>query len=593
MRFVIGSTPFTPFDFFEVALLLLCVLLAFSRPSLLNGLFSFIEKQLVSLNGRGPLVCTLVIFFFPIALRLLLLPAYAPPQPFIHDEYAYLLQSDTFSSGRLANPPSPMASQLETIYVFGTPSYSAEYEPGQGLFLAIGQVLFHCPWVGALLSMGLFCAVTYWALQAWLSPVWSLFGGLLIVIEIGVLSYWTNSYWGGCVPGIGGSLVLGSLARLRGSFRPVHAFLLAFGVFVLLSSRPLEGILLSIVAGAFLLFWLATKQASWPIVLTRVAGPIVLLFIPATLFLAHYNQQVTGKPTQVPYLLYRAKYSLPQGFYWQKAPAEKPGTPTDIEGEYKAQAQQRQKAATLKGLVIATVGKIRRFWQFYIGILLTATLVALPYVWHKPNMDIALSAIIVIFFFENLTYFAYFTHYSAAIAVVIYVVLIQCLRILRQWGQKGLFLARALPLACCISLAVAMSGKMVEPALPDSAKHISKLWSSEFTHGVSRETFVTWLDAQPGKQLVLIHYDQATHENDDVWTYNNANLKNAKIVWARESSDPNENRRLINYFKGRTVWLGEPDTFPKRLIPYPDVDQWSKDQTAKAQFAKAQPVNAQ
>lgn len=59
-----------------------------------------------------------------------------------------------------------------------------------------------------------------------------------------------------------------------------------------------------------------------------------------------------------------------------------------------------------------------------------------------------------------------------------------------------------------------------------------------------------------------------------------------------------ENRRLIDYFKGRTVWLAERDEFPKRLISYARADQSSEDQMVKARFAKtqlakAQPVNAQ
>ncbi len=508
-------------------------------------------------------------FTLPILLRILLLPVYSAPTPFIHDEYAYLLQSDTYSSGRLANPPAPFPNQFESIYILATPTYSAEYEPLQGAFLAIGQKLFGWPWFGVLLAMGAFCAATYWALLAWLPPTWSLVGTLLMIAEIGVLSYWVNGYWGGAVPALGGALLLGGLARLRGRFLARDAAIAAIGIFVLLSSRPLEGALLAIMTAGFLLFWLVIRQMTWPVFLKRVALPMLLVALPCAAFLTYFNRQITGKATEMPYLLYRARWSLPQGFYWQKPPDATRAMPVDIEGEYAAQKGQRERGNTAKGLVAATGAKLRRFWQFYVNILLTFTLVGLPFIWRKRNMDIAIMSLLVILLLENLTYFFYFPHYSAAVAVVIFLVLIQCLRVIRGWGPRGLFLSRAIPSVCVLTLLISMCGRYIEPALSPSTKGISVLWRSQYERWISRERFVPRLEAEPGKQLVIIHYDPLTHSNDDAWTFNGANLETAKIVWARESNDPEENRRLIDHFKGRKVWLAEPDAKPQQIVPYP------------------------
>jgi hypothetical protein len=128
---------------------------------------------------------------------------------------------------------------------------------------------------------------------------------------------------------------------------------------------------------------------------------------------------------------------------------------------------------------------------------------------------------------------------------------------------------RCIPLACAFALAIAMFGRLADPFLPASANGIAKLWNSQYERWISREKFVPALEAEPGKQLVLIHYNPATHSNDDAWTFNLANLDTTKIVWARESSDPDENQRLIDYFKDRKVWLAEPDANPKRIIRYP------------------------
>jgi hypothetical protein len=51
------------------------------------------------------------------------------------------------------------------------------------------------------------------------------------------------------------------------------------------------------------------------------------------------------------------------------------------------------------------------------------------------------------------------------------------------------------------------------------------------------------------------------------WVYNRANIDNAEIVWARELA-PQQNRKLLDYFTGRHVWLLKVNNGLK-LIPYP------------------------
>jgi hypothetical protein len=49
--------------------------------------------------------------------------------------------------------------------------------------------------------------------------------------------------------------------------------------------------------------------------------------------------------------------------------------------------------------------------------------------------------------------------------------------------------------------------------------------------------------------------------------YNNADIDNSPIVWAREMG-PAADREIIQYFKTRKVWLVEPDTVPPRVSAY-------------------------
>jgi hypothetical protein len=73
------------------------------------------------------------------------------------------------------------------------------------------------------------------------------------------------------------------------------------------------------------------------------------------------------------------------------------------------------------------------------------------------------------------------------------------------------------------------------------------------------------LEGTPGQQLVFVRY-WARHEFRE-WVHNAADLDGARIVWARDLGTV-ENRKLLDYYPRRTVWLLEPDAQPPRLSPY-------------------------
>ena len=113
-----------------------------------------------------------------------------------------------------------------------------------------------------LLSDAAMCAAILWMLQAWMPARWALLGSVFAALNLGIASYWMNSYWGGAVAGAGGALVLGALARIQRRARIGSALLLGLGVAILANSRPYEGLLFCVPAGVWLLWWLIGRIKS-------------------------------------------------------------------------------------------------------------------------------------------------------------------------------------------------------------------------------------------------------------------------------------------------------------------------------------------
>ena len=69
-----------------------------------------------------------------------------------------------------------------------------------------------------------------------------------------------------------------------------------------------------------------------------------------------------------------------------------------------------------------------------------------------------------------------------------------------------------------------------------------------------------------GGRHVVVRYGPG-HDVHDEGVYNGADIDGARVVWARDMGDE-RNARLTEHFRGRTVWLLEPDHQPTKLSPY-------------------------
>ena len=546
----------------EAGLTLVTATLALCWPHAGARLFSKAEHCFGRLAKQRAL-SVLAIGLAAVAIRLAILPLVPIPQPFIHDEFSYLLAADTFASGRLTNPTHPMWIHFESFHITEKPTYMSMYFPAQGLMLAAGRALFGHPWFGVLLSSGLMCAAICWMLQGWLPPGWALLGGMLAVMRLGVFSYWTNGYYGGGVAAAGGALVLGALPRILRGATTRYGVLMALGAIVLANSRPYEGLL---VCGPVLvvLFWSA-KRARLPLLPRHTLAPLALLLIAAGL-MAYYNHRVFGNALTLPYQVNRAQYAVAPVFLW-----ETPRPPP----YYRHQALRDfytvwelgdfLYARTLPGFVAKTTQKFVTIVIFFFGFSLLAALCTLP--WLLGDRRIRYLLLAAGLYGIGLSANAWlFPHYAAPFTAGIYAILLQGLRHLRLWkpsGQPiGLALVRYTMVACLVLAGLRLYAGPLSLAIP----RWPSMWYGTKSLGLPRASVADALAQHAGPQLAIIRY-APNHAPFDDWVYNAADIDKSKVVWARDM-DATSNCELIRYFYDRRVWLVEPDFTPPKMTPY-------------------------
>ncbi|HLZ49190.1 MAG TPA: hypothetical protein VKP61_00430 [Candidatus Acidoferrum sp.] len=558
-----ASTRFWPSA--EIALLLTLVfaLLAVWQPSLAASFFQKVEFFFSRLAERRKLVVSLL-FLAVVSVRLAVLPLLHVPVPGIHDEFSYLLMGDTFAHGRLTNPTHPMWMSFETFHVNWFPTYSSMYPPAQGFVLAIGQLLGN-PWIGVLLSDAAMCAAILWMLQAWMPARWALLGGVFAALNLGIASYWMNSYWGGAVAGAGGALVLGALARIRRRPSLGSALLFGLGVAILANSRPYEGLLFCIPAGIWLLWWIAGKiksRASLPSRIQKVVLPLTVCIAATLAFIGYYNWRLTGNALLMPHVLNTRTYHSTPLFLWEHNKPELKYNNEQFEDFYNAWEREDYKT-TWHDVLGVTAEKVARLGVvlFWPGALFL--LPAIPLALRDRKMRLLLVTLLVCVAGVFVVIWSA-PHYAAPVTCVVYALLVQALRHLRlmKWKTRavGVALSRVLVVLLVLETGINVGRRACDP-----------MWWT-CAGDPSRVTVMKQLEKLPGKHLILVRYAE-NHNIHDEWVYNGADIDCSKVIWAREL-DKEQNDKLFAYFKDRRVWLVEPDLDNTKIKPYsPPPDQ--------------------
>lgn len=504
----------------------------------------------------------LAIVLVTIAVRLSLLPIFPPPVPTIHDEFSYLLAGDTFAHGRLANPPHPMAVYLDTFHVLQRPTYASMYPPAQGAVLALGELLGH-PWIGVVLSMAAMFGAVLWMLQGWFSPKWALLGATLLLLRIGIFTYWMNSYWGGAVAAFGGAILMGALPRLLRERHWRHAVLLGLGVGILANSRPFEGAVFCIPAFVVLGVWLLRRPGPpWSVKTRGVIIPLGATLACVAAFMFYYNWRVTGNVLLLPHALDDRIHLTVSNFIFARPKA--PLTYLNHEFEiYYNHWQPNQYHHTWASLRDITLQKVSLFQYFFLGAGLLLPFLALPWLLVDRRTRLLVFQF-VLSALATVTVITYYPHYSAPAVATLVAIEVQMLRHLRRWQHVGR------PVGVGLTRVVAF---LAIAAFPVNVVHVARDPYSVMAllYGLPpntpRDEIARVLARTPGRHLVIVRYSVEHHPVNREWVYNGADIDGAKVVWAREipgiSMEP-----LLAYFKDRRLWLVEPDASPPQLRPY-------------------------
>lgn len=552
----------------NIFMLVVLLILIYALPKRFIQFETLSRFRRIAHTFSSPKISILTVFILSFTLAAVI-SSYKKPLPRIHDEFSYLLASDTFSQGRLTNPTHPFWKHFETVHIFHQPTYASKYPPGQGLFLAAGQIVTGYPIAGVWLSIALACAAICWMLHAWVPPPWALLGGIMAALHPQIV-FWGQNYWGGAVALLGGALLFGALRRIIKQPQVGTALVFATGLFFLAISRPLEGFLTAVSATILLMNWMVRQKQFPGIVLFRsVLLPLSFASCLIVASLAFYNYNVTGGITRFPYQVHEEQYSPTPLFLWGSPRTNlKPYNPHLQNVHFGWSLDNYKIQQTPKGYVKTFIKKVLllyiHIFVFPLGILL----LMLPWIvrdrWGRPAVII----VILISFFDIFSATFFMAHYLAPIVPLIFYVLIQGLRHLRasRWNdrRRGPLFVAGLCLLFIIASTIKIALYTWNPNSPE-----------RYHLALQRSKTIEKLNQIPKKDLIFVKYSPM-HNPHVEWVFNRADIDSAEVVWAHDLGIK-ENEKLIKYFAERKVWLMDASTDPIKLGPMKKQTQKNED----------------
>ena len=508
----------------------------------------------------------------PMVLRVALLPWIPIPEPVIADEFSFVLGAQTLAAGRLTNPVHPFWRHFESFHINVVPSYQSQYPPAPSLFMALPMWFGLHYWWGVWLATGLMAGAFCWALQPLIGYRYALLAALFVGLKYGVLTQYSDSYWGGSVCALGAAITLGAFVRLIEHQRIRHGILLVIGVWLLANSRPFEGFMFCMPLAAAI-GWFALRRPR-----------LVRMLIPATALLAfgfaltgYYNFRGTGHALEMPYIANFKQYHFVQPFFGM-ALLPVPHYRYDVMRTFFAQWEGRPGllAQTFHGIKVLERAKADYYYdQHFEPTLLLAILGLWAAASSRRRLWLALTAIFVAIGLFSVVWWP-LSSYAAPLLVSYFGLAflgVRALRTLRIGNRRvGYYWGRGVAVALIIvAIAQVQDGirrgiyananaRVMDQTWPPTASAAPVPWN------VERSRVVNQLEHEGGQHLVFVDY-APWHIYHHEWVYNTPDIDRQQVVLAR-MLDHQDDCRLVNYYPNRKVWFVRADETPyAQLIP--------------------------
>ncbi|HYZ85731.1 MAG TPA: hypothetical protein VE621_15075 [Bryobacteraceae bacterium] len=499
---------------------------------------------------------TLLIGVLAIVSRLALLPVVPVPYPGAHDEFAYILQAETFLEGRLTNAPPELPEFFEAPNEIVRPVRMSKYPPGQASFLALG-LLAGTAYYGVVLSYGLFCATMFWMLTAVLPVRWAAAVALMVLLAFHVQHYWLETYWGGFVAATGGNLVIGSLFHFWRNPQGRAKWWVVPGLLLLSISRPFEGL---IFCGAL---FLAVLWIGWPGASRSIRDywrswrlPLVAALAATLMVHGTYNQLSLKSPLSMPYMEHERHYTMAP-VVWLFPPRDlhySDPIQTRFHVEWELKLYKRVMNRLPFAMFPVQLARVARamIWQHW-G-LLSFVLLAIPFLWRLQKVRFLAGLLLIGALVLSLEVWL-FAHYMAPFIGASVALLGIALRGISARIMQ-LKLAPWRPVfATVVTAACLIAGHgIVTTALGPKPPTPPRVLIGKS------------LEHQGGKHLVFVRYSLQREPSGPEWVFNGPDLDRQQVLWARDRGQ--ENVRLMQQYADRTPWLVEADVPHPQAIPY-------------------------
>jgi hypothetical protein len=396
-------------------------------------------------------------------------------------------------------------------------------------------------------------------------PRWALLGGVIVIFNIGVVSYWVNSYWGGAVSGLGGAIVLGAVPRILKWGRIRDSLLLGAGIFLLANSRPLEGLLYSLPFAAVLVAR-APRNLGSKVFVYNVFVPLAVCVTLTFAFIGYYNWRVTRDAFTMPHLLRDRLYAPAARFIWEKPRLE-------LEGRYANQQfadfyvgyECNHYRRTVADLFRTVREKVWSYSEVFLWVGSLPALFCIPFLSGNRSAKILLAigcwcvvGLATVQWDEP--------HYAGPVSAIIVAIIVYALRRLMLLRINRHPVGRGLAYASIALLFLTVPAMIVEARIHPGEYGICDVYTHNWTGNVQRTVILAQLQRLGGRHLIFVRY-AADHNVHKEWVFNGADIFNSVVVWVREL-EPCQNRDVAGAFRDRQLWLFEADLNPPRLAPY-------------------------